>query len=386
MTAAALAFIFIGAGCIFAVRPALAADIPGINKIVYALSPAVEPSQEVQDNIAETIQGVLSQFISNATWKVGVRFKSGEDWELNEDTLLAAYYLHFEAASAELINAGKPFALANVAVKHVETEQKGFRYAATVTYDILVGGEYYVTETANAQLEESAKGIYITSLNIISEGFEAYKEYLAEYDRLEHSGGTLDENIATYNAFLIARQSALHELEQRQQAASGTEISRDEQLEELAAELCYRYWSATKEPDMRDIMERNDDTELWFLTVKIRAELFPPTRAQKGYADITEIINETDEQITALVYVKTIIDGGVGQTIRLTYRLTDGKYKIVAYFNPWDDGLDQNLQQYAEQYIKQGMRRSEANQKAYEKARAGVIERLKFLENLNNKA
>mgnify|MGYP000937126376 FL=1 len=72
---AALALIIIGASCIVATRPALAANIPAINKIVYVLSPVVEPSQEVQDKIAETIQGVLSEFISNATCNVGVRFK-----------------------------------------------------------------------------------------------------------------------------------------------------------------------------------------------------------------------------------------------------------------------------------------------------------------------
>ena len=277
---AALALIIIGASCIVATRPALAANIPAINKIVYVLSPVVEPSQEVQDKIAETIQGVLSEFISNTTCNVGVRFKSGEDWRLNEDTLLAAYYLHFEATSAELLNAGYVVELANVSIKQIEAKQKGFRYTATLTYDILLGREYYVTETANAQLEESAKGIYITSLNIIGEGFEAYKGYVAEYDRSEQGGVTLDENIANYNAFLIARKRALHELDQHQQMVSDTAMTRDEQLEELAAELCYRYWSATEEPDMSDIMERNDDTELWFLTVKIRAELFPSTRVQ----------------------------------------------------------------------------------------------------------
>lgn len=384
--AAAIAIIIIGSGCVFAARPALAADLPVANKIVYTLSPTVEPSQDVQDKISEIVQRVLSGFISNATWNVGAHFKSGEDWELNEDTLLAAYYLHFEAASAELVNEGKPITLANVAIKHIETEQKGYRYAATLTYDILLNGEYYTTETAAAKLEENARGIYITALDIISEGFEAYKGYIAQYDRLEHSGGTLDENIANYNAFLIAAQKALHELEQRQQAVFGREMTRDEQLEELAAELCNRYWSAAEEPDMGDIMERNDDTELWFLTEKLRAELLPPTSVQKGYADIVEIIDETNEQITALLWVKTIVDGGVGQTIRLTYRLTDGKYKIVAYSNPWDDGLDQTLQQYAEQYIEEGMSRAEANQKAYETVRINLIERLEFLEDLDNTA
>ena len=382
MVAAVLALIIIGSSCVFAASPALAADIPVINEIVYAVSATVEPDPDIQNKIASTVQAVLSGFISNATENIGARFKSGDNWALSEDTLLTAYYLHFEAASAELLNQGKTPALANIAVKNIKAEQKGFRYTATLTFDVLLDDETYATETVTAQLEESVSGFYITSLDIISEGFENYKAYIARYDRAEYGGGTLDENIANYNAILIARQMALDELEQHQQAASGTEMTRDEQLEDLAAELCYRYWSATEMPDMSDIMARNDDTELWFRALELRMELHTPVMAEKGFAEIWEITDKSDELITATVYVKTIISGGIGQTLRITFKSTGGKYMIVGFSSPWDDGLNGGLERLADQYINEGMSHSDANQKAYEIMRVEMIETIKKLEEM----
>ncbi len=383
IAAAVLALIIIGSSCAFAARPALAADIPVINEIVYTLSPSVEPDKDIQNRITETVQEVLSDFISNATWNIGVRFRSGDKWALNEDTLLAAYYLHFEAASAEFINIGKTPALANVAVKSIEAEQKGFRYTATLTFDVLLDDEYYTTETVTALLEESINGLYITSMDITGEGFEAYKALIAQYDRAEYGSGTLDENIANYNAVLIARQRALDELEQHHQA--GTEMTRDEQLEDLAAELCYRYWSATEMPVMSDIMVRNDDTELWYYATSISGELLAESHGaamvQKGYGEILEIIDETEELITAKIYVKTIISGGVGQEVKITFKMVNGHYMIVAFSAPYaPDGLHWHIEELAAQYVKKGMSRAEANKKAYETLRADTIERIRFLE------
>lgn len=433
IAAAALALIIIGSCCAFAARPALAADIPVVNEIVYTLSPAVEPDEDIQNEIAETVQEVLSGFISNATRNIGLRFKPGSNWALNENTLLAAYYLHFKAASAELINNGKTPALANIAVKTIEAEQRGFRYTATLVYDVLLDDEYYTTEIVTARLEESASGLYITSLDISSEGFKAYKKNIEQYDRSEYYNGTLDENIANYNAFLIGRQIALDEKEKYQTTDAGTGMTQYEQervekfkqsiktvkeanykteserknrlkqledelaqfialrtprnrrLEDLAAELCYRYWSAKEMPDMSDIMERNDDTELWFLAVKLNLEnkFRPPAAtAQKGYAEILEITGEADELVTAKVYVKTIIDGGVGQEAQITFKSTGGQYIIVAFSSPLGDGLHRRLEMLADQYMKEGMSHSDANKKAYETTRTVLLETIKELEDM----
>jgi len=385
IVAAVLVLIIIVSCCVFAASPALAADIPVINEIVYELSNTVEPGKNVQNKITKTVQEVLSGFISNATSKIGVRFKAGDNWVLDDDTLYAAYYLHFEAALAELINKGKTPVLANVVVTNIETEQKGFRYTATLTYDILLNDKYFTTETVNAQLEETLSGLYIKSLNINSEGFETYKKNIAQYNRAENGSGKLDENIANYNAYLIAQQKAQYELAQQESAASGTELTRNERLEDLAAELCYRYWSATKIPDMADIMERNDDTELWFYALELQLQNKYRTSTamtQKGYAKILDITERTDNLINAKVYVKTIVEGSIGQVLQLTFRSDGNRYLIVSFSSPWDDGLHRELERFAKQYTKEGMSRSEANKKAFESIRIAMLERIKELEGM----
>jgi hypothetical protein len=79
-----------------------------------------------------------------------------------------------------------------------------------------------------------------------------------------------------------------------------------------------------------------------------------------------EIIDESNGLITVKVYVKTIIDGGIGQTIQLTFKPVGDTYRIVFFASPWDDGLCRALKDLADEYVKKGISHAEANAKAYE--------------------
>lgn len=95
--------------------------------------------------------------------------------------------------------------------------------------------------------------------------------------------------------------------------------------------------------------------------------LAPLVGVEKGYGEILEIIIEKQDMILASMYVKTIIDGGVGEEMILAFRKTDTGYIITGYDRTVGDGFYINqLKPLAERYVKEGYSRADANKKAYE--------------------
>lgn len=423
IAAAAVALMIFASGCTFAIRPALAADIPVVNKIVYAWSPESQASEQVCTNIADTVSAVLNSFASGGAAGIGERFKSGDDWILNEDTFMAAYYLQYLAIREEIVTDGVIATYQNVSITNVSAEKKAFRYTADVSFDMVLKGDVRKSETAQVCLEENASGFRVVSIEMLSDGFSAYQTLISKYDSPAYNGGNLDDNISTYNAYIMFRERQLAEVEQHNQQSGQSGLSvgdaekigslerlirevraadmpeaekqkRIRQLEEeiqaikelatpqsasmedLAAELRYRYYTARKTgsvPELSDIVERNDDTYLLFYDLQLMVDKMhlgyftPLVTVEKGYGEILDVLYDDGETVKLSMYVKTVIDGGVGEEMVLTFRKKEDGYLIVGYDRTVGDGAYRiRLKPLYEQYIREGLSPGEASRKAYE--------------------
>lgn len=381
------------ASCTFALRPELAANIPAINEIVYTLSPEAQASEQTCARIADTVLSVFNSFASGGAEGAGKQFKAGDDWILNRDTYMAAYYLQYIAVREEVI-AGVAATFENVDITSIAAGSKAFRYMADVSFDIVLKGGIHKSETARISLEESVSGFRILAIEMLSEGFAEYKALYELYESgsydappkgysseedfqralalAQEDTGSLDANIANYNAMLAALERAMADFGAHVGTGdNAVEVAaRAEQITGLAAELMYRYWNARKTgemPELSDIMERTADTDLFFYDLQLMIDkvnmgyLSRLTTVDKGSAMI-----RTDYGDTVDVYVKTRIDYGVGQAFKLTVEKRGDKYIIVGYDSPWDDGVYRRLKGLADEYVNGGMERTAANKKAYE--------------------
>ncbi len=381
IAAAAAAVLIILSFCLLMVRPVLAADIPVVSDIVCALSPVKTPEAEMRDSIADTAQRVLSGFFSGSLENIGRRFKSGEDWALNDDTLLAAYYLQFESATLTLLSDGETPDVTGIRVTDVQASQKAFRYTADVRYELTLGGKAVKTEAVRLELRETSDGLRIVAMSMDSADFEDYRQSVMQYQSV-NQGAVLSGEIATYNAWLTAQAVAEHDAKEAA-LQRGDVLSEEEQIEDIAAELRYQYYLARMTcamPDLSALIERNEDTELFFLALDLQIRMAKggmyskPPAVEKGYAEILALEKDGDI-IEAKVYVKTIIYGSVGEEVGLTLRPTDNGNIIIAYENCSYDGIDASLAWMAAQYISDGCTRMEAYDKAYRE----VLERVDWV-------
>lgn len=381
IAALAASVLIILSVCLLMVRPVLAANIPAVSDIVCALSPVKTPEAEMQQSIADTAQRVLSLFFSGSMENIGQRFKSGEEWALNDDTLLAAYYLQFEGATLALLSDGKTPDVCDIRVTDIQAAQKAFRYTADARYELTLGGKAVKTETVRLELEETSDGLRIVAMSMDGADFEDYRQSVMQYQSV-NQGAVLSEEIVHYNAWLIAQAVAEHDAKEAA-LQRGDVLSEEEQIEEIAAELRYQYYLTQKTcemPDLSALIERNEDTEQFFLALDLQIRMAEgrmiskPPAVEKGYAEILALEKDSNT-IKATVYVKTIINGSVGETIGLSIRPIDNGYIVIGYENCDNDGIDASLVSMAAQYMSDGCTRTEAYSKAYQKA----LERIEWI-------
>lgn len=418
---AATALLIAIFGCTFALRPALAANIPLINGIVYVLAPKTQADQDTCQAITEVISAALNRFASGSTADIGEQLRSGDDWVLNEDTLMAAYYLQYLAVREQLLfDSSVQFDY--VTVRSLTAEAKAFCYTADVAFDLVMKDDVRTSETARVCLEETTDGFSIVSIEMRSPGFTAYEELIGAY-AAEYGGGNLDEHIATYNAYLLFNERQHMEAEQHRQsiesdgltATDREKIKELEQLiedvraadmpeadkqrriadleaqiqetikrttpenrtmEDLAAELMYRYYTVRQTgivPELGGLVERNEDTDLLFYDLQLTADkaalgyFIPLVTVEKGYGEILEVLEEDADRVKLSMYVKTVIDGGVGEEMILTYRKDADGYIITGYDRITGDGTYRiGLKPLAKRYMDEGYPSAEANRLAYE--------------------
>ena len=152
-------------------------------------------------------------------------------------------------------------------------------------------------------------------------------------------------------------------------------------VEWLAGEMQRRYYVGCMNfelMDFSDIMDRNEDTDLFFWDNQIAIDRmkFNPdynfTAVIIKEAYVNQIVNETESEITADVYVFTrhptysFDDDGIGMGFRIT--VDKQRMVIISYSEPYgcDTIYNNRLRPLASNYRREGLTWQEANKKAYE--------------------
>ena len=152
-------------------------------------------------------------------------------------------------------------------------------------------------------------------------------------------------------------------------------------VEWLAGEMQRRYYVGCMNlelMDFSDIMDRNEDTDLFFWDNQLEIDL---KKLGQGYnftavfikeVYVEQIVDETETEITADVYVftshpnPTFSMSGIGMGFRIT--VDKQRMVIISYSEPYgcDTIYNNRLRPLASNYRREGLTWQEANKKAYE--------------------
>ena len=159
-------------------------------------------------------------------------------------------------------------------------------------------------------------------------------------------------------------------------------------VEWLAGEMQRRYYVGCMNlelMDFSDIMDRNEDTDLFFWDNQLEMALtvfghdgnFVSVTIEEAY--VKQIINETETEITADVAVFTrhptpsIPESGIGMDFRIT--VDKQRMVIISYSEPnlCATRYSDRLLPLASNYRREGLTWQEANKKAYEEIYAEFV-------------
>ncbi|MBQ4448218.1 MAG: hypothetical protein II897_08010 [Clostridia bacterium] len=423
--AAIITALFITSAAVFGARPALAAEVPGVSSIVYAVS----PQKAVNDPDLERIEALLNdafRSLSSCDYEAASRCFRGNSMT-DRSNYLSAAYLNYLVAFGDFFPDGAN--AASIEIADLQAEQKAFRYTAHVTLNLISrDGTKKNTEDCTVQLWENTKGLFIENIGFSSTDYESFVSmYETVFGTVPTHGASLDlipldTSYLSYVSVIAEQEGARQRVDRlermlaeldRVNASSDemairtalikTELGKAEaeitpeviSAEQLASELMYRYWLGGKTGevcDFTDIMERNENTDLFFWDAILEAEkvklgeLRPLESVELGTAQILEIIEDTDGLIEARFYVHTeITDGisqGVGEEIILTIRKDDAGPMIIGFDRDVGDGFyTYSLKPLARQYKAAGCSWQEAGQMAYDVLHEQIIRDAEWLSN-----
>lgn len=368
--AAATAMFIISLGFAFTIRPALAADIPFVSDVVYNLAPVNTLDMVKKERIKKTADRILNGFFSNALDINGQLSNFSDNWNLDDNTLLAAYYMKYLGATSEILNGGKKPSAANIDITGVEASAKAYRISADVNFDLMLDGQKSKTESIHFELEDRINGTVVTSMSMNGEDFKLYRSRIMEY-RNTYNDKPLCNEISNYNTFLIGQ--AIVDYNKKTGSEEKQQFTKEEQIENIATELMYQYWLTQKMciiPDIGALIERNDDTELFYLSMELQTKMastgYLPKKVivEKGYGEIKDIFQKNG-LFTVNIYVKTKVDGSIGEDLTLLMKSKDDSFIIIG-FDLKGEGVYFSLKNAAKKFIREGLSREEAYKKAYQ--------------------
>lgn len=413
IAAAACAAAVLLSACTFAVKPALAAELPLIGDAVYALSPMVSANEEKLNKVADMVKSAAANLAAGEYSAAESLFYQGDKWTEDSDTYLSAKYLHYVLHSAETFAGDGAAETVSFIVTDANAQRKAFRYEALIALELNGKGEVAQNELIRAELIETVHGLFITSLRAESDGYAEYAAMCNSYglDGLQYenqvAGIAFETEYLSYmtvhkNAAIGTKEKALlldklrarlAEAKPSGRALQGIMLSLDAEsaaleeqrapaamsAEELAAEVMYRYYMGQKlkeVQDFSDIMERNEATDLFFYDARLAVDkilngvLSALDTVEKGTADLLETIQSGDGRMTARFNVNTKITSGpmrgVGEEIILTLEKRGAGWIVTGYDRVNGDGVYVNsLKPLAEHYKETGLSWQNANEKAY---------------------
>lgn len=137
----------------FAAFPAYAADIPVLNRMICTISPLIRETGEGEQKVAQKTADVLKEFMESNVIMYTGKENLGDNWELNTDTLQAAYYFKNRIRKyLKMDHMMMPEV--TIEVRNVEAKRKGYEIMAEISCDIMSDGEYCFSENIEAVLLE----------------------------------------------------------------------------------------------------------------------------------------------------------------------------------------------------------------------------------------
>lgn len=411
--AAVFAALIVTAAAVFSARPALAAEVPVVNDIVYAASPNKTANEADCGRIEEFLTEVFRAFAIGDHEAAESFFKDGA-MHTRESYLTAVFTDYSQERYDFLPNNVEACALE---VAELSAQQKAFRYTCHATLNFLSRpGDAVWSDECAVRIWENAEGMFIESIEMQSERFAEFERmYVETLGEVPASGYCFDLIPLTYPClfFDVYDQNSIPRWREDRYARMLSELdgisAPDEEkeplyrvieaaleraqaeitpefvtVEDLAPELMYRYWLArmTGEPsDFEDILEHNEQTDLFLWDAQLKADavtlgaLAPLDTLERGSAVVRQMTENGDGTFTAELIVNTHITigecGGTSDSITLTLRRDGEGLKVVGFDRDYDDGLYvYMLKPLAKQYKAEGYSWQEAGRMAYEAAYA----------------
>ncbi|MBR5949419.1 MAG: hypothetical protein IKZ82_12355 [Clostridia bacterium] len=349
--AAAVVMLFAAAAAVFFARPALAAEIPGVNKLVYAAAPQKEASEADSERIEKLIEEAFHSLIFADYDSARRCFRDG--YMTQRENYLAALYLYAafndygdfsEDVRPEVGEA------AQLELGELQAEQKAFSFTVRFTLNIMsVHAQWGGGEEADmigspecvVSVWENKDGMFIERIEILAEDYqyliedgrrpltdnipsteegfalvpidEAIFDYIwfySEYFGVNYRIDRLKRIIAELEASPAApedKSARLNILQTALEKAERAIVTDHLPYEEIAEELMYRFYLggvSGEMSDFSDILEHNEATDLFLVEAYHNAELTALgllTRydSVKVIVQLNEMLEETDEFIKA---------------------------------------------------------------------------------------
>ena len=161
--------------CTFAVKPSLAAELPLISNVVYALSPTISVNAEKLNRVSELIKSAVMSFAMGDYTSASALFYEGDNWEEDKYTYATAKYLHYLLHSTEKAPGEETTAEAvSFTVVNANAHQKAFRFGAVITLELKGKDGSTCFEKLYCELIETVDGLYITSVRTESDSYLKY--------------------------------------------------------------------------------------------------------------------------------------------------------------------------------------------------------------------
>jgi hypothetical protein len=353
--------------------------------IIYFVSSPVsasfEPDEQTKAEVIKTVSSVIKDFYDNGELFTGP-YKSTKHLSINPDTIKMAYYLQYQAIEAGTFHDGNSIIASQM---HADTmEQKGNRIIAKLSHIKLLNGKNIGPETINVNTENTSDGMLITAFSVDSEAYRNYANEAMQYAK-DRDKVLDDYSMVDYNSFLNGKLYNEKLIEER----ASTNTPEEKQMGNVAVELRYQYYLAQKThkmPDLSKLIEKNENTELFFYAMELDMGAdavygFGRYYVEPGSFEIEEKTVEKDGSIKLNIYVNTSIEGGVGEELVLTLKKTGDKYIIIGY-DEIGDGYYARLKGIVEDLMKKdkSLSRNEANRLAYEDMKGTLELDSKYLQ------
>ncbi|MBR3460299.1 MAG: DUF4179 domain-containing protein [Clostridia bacterium] len=421
--AAILVALILSSAILFGAHPALAAEMPVVSDIVYAAAAQREANAADRERIEKLLNDAV---YSLAVCDYDAASRCFRENSMNErENYLAAAYLNHLLTRREAVpddaNAGK------LEISEIQAEQKAFRFTVHAKLSLTAkDGAIADTEECTVRLWKNTDGIHIEGIEMQS---EAYCEYVKAHEKtfgaVPESGASfdmlpIDNGCLSFSALrgegrngeylkqlLLELESVSASDEEKAVRLNAINILLKEaeqeitpdilSAEETASELMYRYWlgkNTGEVCDFSDIMERNEETDLFFRDALLNVEDVelgiskPLVSVKKGTACILETYENTGEIIRARFHVQThITDGisrGVGEEIILTLRKDAAGFTVIDFDRDVGDGYyTGDLKPAASRYKAEGYSWQEAGELSYEELHARLLRDAEWLASHN---